>query len=227
VQWCENAFVNVLCKKYFNGTYTAINLGLAGCGNRGSIKELHFYPDLDWNNIDEIIVIYVPSGLERFDFINDTYDNHYRWKCMWPHYENMPESANRILSEGYAKLLSSIKFEVLEQLAHAQELLTWCKLKNARLIVTPGFDHRYDREYFQHCLWEVIHRDEKGSIVSVGDPNFNQYHTNIDNSNLIKLFPWDNMFMPAGYKTFADLVMSNENLTDTSDHFFQFFGLLK
>ena len=73
----DNAFVNVLCNKYLQGSYTPINFGLRGCGNRATIKELYFYPEIDWHLIDEIIVIYCPSGVERFDFINDTYTDHF------------------------------------------------------------------------------------------------------------------------------------------------------
>ena len=52
----ENAFVSVLCKKYFNGSYTPINLGLKGCGNRGTIKELYLNNEIDWHNAKEKIV---------------------------------------------------------------------------------------------------------------------------------------------------------------------------
>ena len=45
----ENSFVNVLCQKYFQGEYTPINFGLRGCGNRATIKELHFHPDIRWD----------------------------------------------------------------------------------------------------------------------------------------------------------------------------------
>ena len=35
--------------KYFAGkSHTPINLGIRGCGNRASIKELYMYPELDY-----------------------------------------------------------------------------------------------------------------------------------------------------------------------------------
>ena len=46
-----------------------------------------------------------------------------------------------------------------------------------------------------------------------------------DKSHLIDLFPWDKMFKPNGYETFADLAISMEDtLEDTTDHYFQFLG---
>ena len=60
----DNAFVNVLCKKYFDGKYTPINLGIRGCGNRGTIKELYMYPNIDWDIIEEIIDFESEGGKE-------------------------------------------------------------------------------------------------------------------------------------------------------------------
>ena len=218
----DNAFVSVLCKKYFNGEYTPINLGIRGCGNRGSIKELYMYPEINWDIIQEIIVLYVPSGLERFDFVNDESIDHFNWKCMWPHYKDMEKGPRRTLWEGYAKTLSSDKFEVIEQISHVQELITWCKYKNAKLIVTPGFDRRYDKEYFQECLTKRVERRNE-LFVKSSKSLFGKNPT--DKSHLLELFPWKKMFKPAGHTTFADLVMSKEDkLKDKQDHYFQFLG---
>ena len=218
----KNAFVNVLCKKYFNGLYTPINLGIRGCGNRGSIKELYMYPDINWDSIKEIIVLYVPSGLERFDFINDQSQDHYNWKCMWPHYENCTGPRHN-LWQGYSDTLYSDKFEVLEQLAHVQELMTWCKYKNAKLIVTPGFDRRYDKEYFQECLAHEVERTHDETFVKSSKPLL--WKSPADKTHLLDLFPWSSMFRPNGHATFIDLVLSmEETLEDKQDHYMQFLG---
>jgi hypothetical protein len=215
----KNAFVNVLCKKYFQGEYTPINLGIRGCGNRATIKELYFRPEIKWDLIKEIIVIYCPSGLERFDFVNDEWDEHFHWKAMWPHYENMEESGRKSLWEGYGKTLWSSKFEVIEQISHVQELITWCKMKDAKLIVTPGFDRRYTKDNFKQCLKTNITRDMNGTVKN------NRFFNKVNHDYLLDLFPWDNMFEPAGHKTFVDLVMAQEpNIDDITDHFFQFLG---
>jgi len=220
----KNAFVEVLCKKYFNGEYTPINLGMRGNGNRGTIKELYFYPEVDWDNLDEIIVIYCPSGPERFDFVNDCWHDHARWRCMWPNYKDMEPSPRKLLWEGYAKDLHSEKMVVLEQIAHVQELMNWCKVKNAKLIITPGFDQRYTKEYFKESLMLNIHRD----IHGVMDTNASKDPASLDRSvlNYIDLFPWDNVYLPKGYPTFVDLCLFQESglKKDVHYHFFQYLG---
>lgn len=218
----DNAFVSVLCKKYFNGSYTPINLGIRGCGNRASIKELYMYPEINYDNLKEIIVLYAPSGLERFDFINDQAEDHFNWKCMWPYYERMQEDSRLPLWKGYSQVLHSDKFEVLEQIAHAQELLTWCKYRNAKLIITPGFDRRYNREYFEECLANQVERKNEIFVTSK-KPVFGKSKS--DKTNLTDLFPWNNMFRPAGFDTFADLTISKEDkVEDKQDHYGQFLG---
>lgn len=221
----ENAFVNVLCKKYFNGEYAPINLGLRGCGNRASIKELYFRPEIDWENVKELIVVYMPSGMERFDFVNDLWPEHFHWKAMWPNDVETPATAREHLWKGYNKSLYSEKFSVIEQLGHMQELATWCKLHNAKLIITPGFDRRYDKEYFEAELSMSVERDVEGTLKQVSAPGFFTYDHSKDHKLLSKLWPWDNMFKPDGFKTFADLAMSREtSVEDKTDFFFQFLG---
>jgi hypothetical protein len=215
----DNAFVNVLCNKYFKGEYTPINLGQRGCGNRASIKDLYFFPEINWELMKEVIVIYCPSGLERFDFVNDAWNDHFHWKAMWPRADHMDEKSNRRkLWEGYGNTVYSDKFEVIEQISHIQELMTWCKLHNAKMIITPGFDRRYTVKYFTESLKQGISRDDDGNIKHKSSFPENKA------THLVKLWPWDTMFKPDGFETFVDLVMDKENLSDTKDHFFQFLG---
>jgi hypothetical protein len=204
----KNAFVNVLCKKYFDGEYTPINLGLRGNGNRGTIKELYFHPNLNWKDIDECIVIYCPSGMERFDFVNDAWLDHHHWNCMWPHYKDQA-GAKRTLWEGYAKALWSEKFEVLENIGHVQELMTWCNAHDARLIITPGFDHRYTPEYIRKSVFDTVVRNTKNEVM----PSWGR-RTDQDNylESIVNLWPWDLMYCPGGYATFVDLITSKEHL---------------
>jgi hypothetical protein len=215
----DNAFVNVLCKKYFDGEYTPINLGLAGCGNRGSIKELYFHPEINWHEVKEFIVIYVPSGPERFDFVNDQWGDHSHWVCMWPHYKDKPKGPRHDLWKGYHDCVYSEKFEVLEQIAHVQELMQWCKLhNNARLIITPGFDYRYDRDIFAKALKSNIARTMDGDLIK--DSTLTFQNSKID--KLLDLWPWEYMYYPAGKKTFADAVVAQEG--KRNDHFFNYLG---
>jgi hypothetical protein len=215
----ENAFVNKLAKKYFQGKYTPINFGLSGCGNRATIKELYFHPNINWESINEIIVIYCPSGVERFDFINDTTTDHYRWKAMWPSPEGLTDPERQSLWRGYAKTIWSERFGILEQIAHVQELLTWCKLKNAKLIITPGFDHRYNKNHFKKHLEIVVSRDINGNTILQDNPRI--FRQAVD--RLMDLFPWNNIFKPQGFETFIDLTLAQESIK-TDEFFFTYVG---
>lgn len=216
----ENAFPNVLAKKYFEGSYAVINLGILGCGNRATIKELYFHPEIHWDKIKEIIVIYCPSGMERFDFVHDNWDDHVHFKCMWPHPNDIEEGPRKILWTGYRDHLYSDKFQVVEQLTHVQELLQWCHNKNAKLIITPAFDARYNKKYFIDTLNKCIVRKMNGEITQV---------TNIDNGDellkYVDLWPWKNMFYPSNTKTFADLMLKQEFPDEYQNkHYFSFLG---
>jgi len=205
----ENAFTNVLCEKYFNGEYAAINLGQRGCGNRATIKELYFYPKIHWHKLKEIIVIYCPSGPERFDFINDQWQDHGHWICMWPN-EQSQQGAKAKLWAAYRENLHSDKFEVLEQIAHVQELLTWCKLHNAKLIITPSFDHRYDKDYFTNALQKQVQRTATGEQIESKFSITNMFSKSDNVDDIVNLFPWDNIFYPNKMPTFADMALKEE-----------------
>jgi hypothetical protein len=218
----ENSFVYQLANHNFKGKYVPINFGQRGCGNRASIKELYFN-NINWKHCREIIVIYCPSGIERFDFAQDQSSEHFRWTCMWPNELNEDTPRSRLWN-GYRDAVYSDKHAIIEQIGHVQELLTWCKAHNAKLIITPGFDRRYDREYFEHEL--SMHVERHGGF------NLGEYRKKriLESKNLfvdyyIDLWPWENMFFPFEFKTFADMAIAQEpNITDKKDTYWQFIG---
>ena len=217
----DNAFLNVLCKQYFSGEYAPINFGIRGSGNRAAIKELYFYPDILWDEIKEIIVVYCPSGLERFDFIDDEHANindHARWTTMWPNDTFPGVDGKSVLWTGYKKSLWSPKFDVLEQITHVQELLLWCKYKNAKLIITPAFHQGYTKENFKGSIMQYVERSDTRELIKVHDPSwFSKFSDFVDvNAHekdtdiLVNMWPWEKMFAPGGFPTFADMTMAQE-----------------
>lgn len=219
----NNSFVSVLANKYFNREYTGINLGRRGNGNKASIKDLHYYPDLNWDLIDETIVIFCPSGMERYDFIEDTefsINNHSRWISIWP---NINESDwYGPLWKAYKDKLWTTKFEVLETISNIQELLLWCKWKNAKLIIVPAFLRYYTRPEFLERVNQSIIR--KGDIKSSNGalPEF----LSKELVQAVDMWPWSNMFQPGGFPTFADLCMAQEKTIDWKNgpNFYCFYG---
>lgn len=218
----KNAFVDVLCNKYLDGRYTPMNLGIRGCGNRATIKDLYMYPQINWGGIEDIVVVYMPSGLERFDFIADTWTDHAHFKCMWPHYqdEHIPEGPRKTMWKGYAEYLWSEKFEVMEQICHVQELMTWCQAKKAKLIVVPGFDTRYNKRYFLKHLRVSLARTMDGEIL---ESHYLHPYINYM-SDLINQFPWENMWRPGNYETFLHLVMGQEDEKTQKTGYWDFLG---
>lgn len=204
----NNSFVNVLTKKYYNGDYAAINLARPGGGNRSTIKDLYFYPDILWNEIKEIIVIFCPSGMERFDYIEDNFikiNDHQRWTTMSPS-SNDQNAETPTLSQQYKDKMYSEKFEIVESLAAVQELLLWCAHKKAKLIITPAFSSKYTKSYFLEQLAKTIVRDANRSLIEI----LNESQITTDGKKLCDMWPWDKMFMPDGELTFADLCVKQE-----------------
>jgi hypothetical protein len=220
----KNTFVYALANKYFNGEYAAINFGRAGNGNRASIKEIYYYPGIEWDSIDEIIVVYCPSGVERFDFMYDGYkhliNKHPRFVTMWPGTDDQGGVRTK-LWESYEAALYSYKFAILEQINHIQELLLWCKYKKAKLIITPAFNRNYTKEYFLEQIATDIKRDDRQKMLE-------ERKIEIDNDvkDIVNMWPWDNMFSPDGHPTFADLVMAQEPVFDKNWEM-QFYSYLK
>lgn len=194
----QNSFVNVLCDKYLFGEYTPINFGMRGNGNRASIKQLYMHPGIQWDLIEELIVLYMPTGLERFDFAQDNLSDHFNFVTMWPHYRDPSVTGDKKkLWEGYAKTIWGETHEVIEQILSATELVSWCKTKNARLITLLGFDARYKREYF---LEKLIAKSPKNA-------------EHVQWANLfVDQFPWDTMTDVGGYESFIQYTMKQENL---------------
>jgi hypothetical protein len=217
----SNSFVNILCEKYFENEYVPINFGNSGSGNRGRIKELYLHPMIHWEKIKELIVVFMPTSIERFDFISDTVSiwNDNNFKTVWPKFANDDQQNDMgKLWNIYGKTVYSEKFGVMEQLCAVQELMNYCKLKNAKLIITPGFDNRYNKKDFFHNLSRIVHRAPEWGFLEESTKE-------VDNRaiQLINLWPWDLMFRPMGFPTMAALCMNQEpDLENKEDYFFQF-----
>jgi hypothetical protein len=204
-----NSFVNVLCKKYFNGSYTPLNLGKRGRGNRASIRSLYYLPEINWHHAKEIIVIYVPSSIERFDFVADHSSNSdVDFICMWPHWKDQPKGARQTLWRGYNDALYTDKFAVLEQIGNFVELQNWCDLKNAKLVITPGFDRSYSRSTFLKNIQNKVERNHTMALEReykiTEQPNLESLE------RIVNTVRWGSFFKPNNSPTFVDLVMKQE-----------------
>lgn len=221
----KNAFVNVLCKKYFNEEYTPINFGLRGKGNRASMKSMYLWPDIDWHLAEEKIVLYVPSGAERFDFLNDEFNEAGQFHCMWPHWQDQDAGPRRTLWKGYNEGLYSEKQSTLEQIVHMMDLVTWCKANNAELIITPGFDRTYSRDHFLGLLKDYVVRDQNQKITQFRQNSAGSLAASLLEKSrhenhlqtlekLVDQLPWDKFFYPQGCETFMELCLKQEGISN-------------
>ena len=231
----KNAFVNVLCNKYYGNSWTPINFGIRGKGNRASIRNLYYWPELKLSRAKEIIVIWSPSGMERYDFVNDVFDEHNMFHTMWPHKnQDHIQGPRKQLWDAYADAIYSEKQAILETIATAIELKNWCRVHNAKLIITPAFDEAYNKEHMISRLNDVIMRNgdmvQQRKFANQENPTKtalirkkNYYPGYSDTlTKIVQQFPWEDMFYPQGQTTFANLCTKQEK---TQQHFWEYNGV--
>lgn len=187
----KGAWVNQICESFLND-YTPINLGLRGCGNRAAVKELYLHPKLNIEKAKEKIVIYMLSGMERFDFINKDFSDHNHFYSMWPNPWD-PNASNKKLWEVYADDIWSDSFTIFELLLNIKEAETWCQANNAKLIVTSAFRTNINKNSFLKILKKEI-KDLDETIIDI--------------------INWDNFLYPNNYECFTDLLIEYENRKD-------------
>jgi hypothetical protein len=210
----DNSFTTQLHKKYMND-WTIANLGRSATGILSSVYLLYLLP-IQYDMVDEIILFFSPTSLQRFDILNDC--NNFlmnnignEFTTIWPNpierqFLNNGSYAN--LEDGYFKSIYSEKFEVLQAIMAFKLLNDWVKLHNAKLIIFPAFNKYYNRNYFYERLQYLIRRDAKSrDIIDMKTT----MEINMNYDNLLDLVPWDEFVEFDGKKTFFDLAFSQED----------------
>ena len=180
----EGSWVNQICKRYLKD-YTPVNLGERGMGNRGAIKSLQLHTKHDFESAEDIIVIFMLSGMERFDFPQKDYklQNH-NFYTMFPHPDNKG-NPYRSLWDAYAKHVWSEQMVCVETIMNVIEAQVWCKANNAKLLLTSAFDTNINIDFFKTHI-------------------FNSRHDIIDK------FEWDYFFEPMGFDTIMHMLIHKE-----------------
>jgi lysophospholipase L1-like esterase len=182
----ENSWVSQLCNRYMHG-WLPINLGQMGRGNRASIKELYLNPEIKFSNASEVIVVYMLSGMERFDFINRDFPDTSHFFAMWPNPWDK-NTTNKSLWTVYAEDIWSERFVALETLLNLREAEMICQANGWRLVVASAFDQRVTRDSFIK--------------------NINK--TDRDFTDLVNSVPWNNFLYPQGCNSFMHLLLKFE-----------------
>jgi hypothetical protein len=153
MEW-ENSWVNVLCRDYFTD-YTPVNLGQRGIGNRGAARSLYL-TNIDFDKIDDAIVVFMLSGYERFDFFRQDFvisekqenpykiANHYNFQTIWP-------NDSTKLWKLYAKQVWSEEMSAIETLCSILEVQTFCKAHGFKFVLANAFDERGKSTFKKHC----------------------------------------------------------------------------
>lgn len=189
-----NSWVNQLCKNHMPD-WTPVNLGMSGKGNRYAIKELMVNPLMDLEKAKEKIVVFAVSGFERFDLAKDLVGEEH-FTTQWPVYNDYKEK-----KIGYSELttengesLYSDRFVISEFILNIIELVNWCKLYNAKLLLMSAFTPEFNRQHFTKVL-----------SASVESPM-----CQMKMDELIWTIPWDRIIRPLGFSCITDMLMHLE-----------------
>lgn len=171
------SWVNQICVNHLKD-YTPINFGKRGGGNRGAVKELYLRSEEIPNDAEDIIVVYMLSGMERYDFVQrgDEFSQHH-------FYTAFPNTqTDNPLWTAYANHICNEQVSVVETIMNICEAQTWCKANNAKLIVTSAFDTQIRKEHFIE------------KIVGL-------------KKHLALLVDWDNFLRPENYDTMLHMLI--------------------
>jgi hypothetical protein len=197
----ENSWVNQLTKHYLTD-YVSINMGMTGRGNRGAAKELYLHPELELHKYKEKIVVFMLSGLERFDFVHKNFNEHVHYITMWPNV-NKDKHEWSDLWDLYLEHIWNDRFGVIELLLTIAEVETWCKANNAKLLITSAFRPDYRKDVFN----QMIKGDKN-------DPKNYLYGNDFYITRLLEIINWNNMIKPNGFNCITDFLCYLEGRTD-------------
>lgn len=203
----KNSWVNQICINHLTD-YTPINLGMTGRGNRGAVKELYLHPELKLESFKEKIVIYMLSGMERFDFIHKNYNEHIHYITMWPNFQNADVNQKK-LWDYYLEYIWNDRFGAIEMILNIAEAQTWCKANNATLYLVSAFRPDYRKENFIEMI-KGDKNDEQNYLY--GNDNYiNQ---------LINIIDWNRFIRLSNYNCVTDFLChleKNEKLINVND----------
>jgi hypothetical protein len=196
----KNSWVHKICENYLTD-YIPINLGMTGRGNRGAVKELYLHPDLNIENAKEKIVVFMLTGMERYDFIHKNFIEHVHYLTVWPN--GVSNTFEQPLWDAYGDFAYSEKSAAIELLLTIAELKTWCKLHNATLVLTSAFRPEYSAKFF----WDLV----------TGDQNDKMLETYKYIRGLVEIIDWSEFLRPEGFNCMTDYLCHLEGRDDLID----------
>ena len=134
----ENNWVRQLAKSLNYKTY---NLGINGGGNRAAVREM-FLNRLP-NNMGNVIVILMATGIERYDFIKQSdatagINWHQKWQTIWPVISDRGPISR--LEKEYMDQIWSARNDTLEFLFNVNDAKNYCIAKGYTFLFCSAFD---------------------------------------------------------------------------------------
>lgn len=214
----KNSYLSVLGEK-LNNEWTCLNLGVSARGNFSAISSL-FLAGVNWKLAEEVVVIFMPSSMNRVDVVNDTLNSYSSipvdyFLTAWPssiHTRGFRETNEatirahgtndspwNLFQDSIYDSLWSEKYEVLKTVLEFQFLKNWSELHNGKLIILPAFSSYYTREYFYNTVSQEVNRKQPSrELIQITENNIHRdsWYEYVD------LMPWENFHHPEGYHSF-------------------------
>ena len=191
----KNSWVNQLCVNHMPD-WIPLNLGISGKGNRSSIKELMINKELGFEKAKEKIVVFSVSGFERLDFANDLI-NDLHFSTLWPFYDKDRNGYSVLTSDSNDSLYSE-KFVISEFILNIIDLVNWCDLHNAKLLLISGFTPEFNINHFMDIFSPSV-------TTPMGQMKLDE---------LISSVPWHRIIRPMGFSCITDLLLHLEGLDE-------------
>lgn len=191
----KNSWVNQLCVNHMTD-WIPLNLGIAGKGNRSSIKELMINKSLGFEKAKEKIVVFSVSGFERLDFAYDLINN-LHFSTLWPFYDN-DKNGYSVLTQDSNDSLYSEKFVISEFILNIIDLVNWCNLYNAKLLLISGFTPELNSQHFMDIFSSSVK-------TPIGQMELDE---------LISSVPWHKIIRPMGFSCITDMILHLEGLDE-------------
>jgi hypothetical protein len=191
----KNSWVNQLCVNHMTD-WIPLNLGISGKGNRSSIKELMINKASGFEKAKEKIVVFSVSGFERLDFANDLINN-LHFSTLWPFYEG-ERNGYGVLTSDFGEELYTERFVISEFILNIIELVNWCELHNAKLLLISAFTPELNRKHFIDVFSPVVKS-------SIGQMKLDE---------LISSVPWHRIIRPMGFSCITDMLLSLDGLDE-------------
>lgn len=126
--------------------YKTYNLGINGGGNRAAVREM-FLNRLP-NNMGNVIVILMATGIERYDFIKQSDKTagvnwHQKWQTIWPVKSDRGPISK--LEKEYFEQIWSPRNDALEFLFNVNDAKNYCERRGYKFIFCSAFDKQIDK----------------------------------------------------------------------------------